>query len=137
MNLDGVQPEKEVLSESASRDLFGEDRVGCRDYPRIHATRLRRSDPFHLADFEYSQKLRLQIHWHIRDLVEKQRATIGEFEPAYAIHLRVGKRALHVTEELALKNSFGQSARIHRHHRPAMAKRNGMERSRDHFFSGP
>ena len=58
----------------------------------------------------------------VGDFVQKQRAAVGHLEAADAIHLGVGERALHMAEQLAFENAFGQAAGIDRHHRPRGAK---------------
>ena len=56
----------------------------------------------------------LQIHRHVGDLIEEQRAAVGQFEAADTIHLGVGECALDVPEQLAFKNAFRQAAGVHR-----------------------
>ena len=46
----------------------------------------------------------------IGDLIEKQRAAIGELEATGTVGLGVGERASYVTEELALEHTVGDSA---------------------------
>ena len=47
----------------------------------------------------------------------KQRAAVRQLEAADAIGLRVGERALHVPEQLALEHALGQSADVDRDER--------------------
>jgi len=44
----------------------------------------------------------------VADLVEKQRAAVGELEAAGAVRFGVGERAAHVAEQLALEDAFRQ-----------------------------
>ena len=53
--------------------------------------------------------------WANRDVgnfVEEERSAISQFESAYAISAGIGKRALDVTEDLALECALGQAARV-------------------------
>ena len=73
---------------------------------------------------------------HVRDLVEEQRAAVGELEAAGAIGLRVGERALHVAEQLALEHTVGEAARVDGDERLVRRARRGVDAARDHFFAG-
>ena len=61
--------------------------IGRGKNAHIHAARGRRADAFEFAGFERAQKLGLQIHRHVGDFVEEERAAVGELEAAHAIRL--------------------------------------------------
>ncbi len=67
---------------------------------------MRGADPLDLAGFEDAEEFRLLVHREIGDLVEKQRAPIGQLETADAIGFGVRERAPDVAEELAFENAF-------------------------------
>ena len=48
---------------------------------------------------------------HVRDFVEEQRAAVGKLEASDAIGPRVGERAAHVAEQLALEDAFRRHRR--------------------------
>ena len=48
---------------------------------------------------------------------------------------RVGERAAHVAEQLALEHRLGDAAGIHRHHRPRRARRQRVNGLRDEPFA--
>ena len=73
---------------------------------------------------------------HVRDLVEKQGAAVGELEAPHAVGWRIGERAAHVAEQLALEHRLGDAARVHRHHRPAGSRRQRVDRLSDEPFAG-
>ena len=116
--------------------FFVQMRVGGRDHAHIHALGLRRSDALHFAHFQHAQHLGLQIHRDVGDLVQKQRAAIGQLKAAHAIGLGVGERALDVPEQFAFENSLGQPAGVHRHHGLGAARRNREQSLRHHFLAG-
>ncbi len=82
MNLDRVQAEQQIFAEASAGDFGLHVGVGRGKNARIHATRGRRADAFELAGFERAQKLGLEIHRHVGDFVEEQRAAIGQLETA-------------------------------------------------------
>ena len=73
---------------------------------------------------------------NVGDFVEEERAAIGHFEAAHAVHLGVGEGALHVAEELALEDALGQSAGVDGDQRTGGAQRNRMQRLRHQPFAG-
>ena len=82
--------------------------------PHVGLARARRAEPLELAGLEHAQQLRLLAERHVGDLVEEQRAAVGELEAADAILLGVGERALHVAEQLALEHAFREAAGVDR-----------------------
>src|SRR5262249_53543176 len=89
--------------------------------------RSRRSEPLELASLEHAQQLLLLAERHVRDLVEEERAAISKLEPPNTILLRIGERALDVTEQLAFEDAFRYAACIDGHHRPARSRRYGVQ----------
>ena len=53
----------------------------------------------------------------LADLVEEQRAAVGQLEAALALRDGAGERALLVTEQLALEQRLGQRRAVDRHER--------------------
>ena len=80
--------------------------VGRGDDPGIDPARARRSQALELAGLDHPQQLGLLAERHVGDLVEEQRALVGELEAADPIGLGVGERAAHVAEQLALEDAF-------------------------------
>ena len=136
LDLDRVQPEQQVLPEAAGRDLLAEVRVGRRDDAHVDLARARRADALEVAGLEHAQQLRLQVQRHVRDLVEEQRAAVGELEAADAIGLGVGEGALHVAEQLALEDAFGEAAGVDGDEPLAGAAGHGVNRLRDRALAG-
>src|SRR5437773_182975 len=84
-DLDGVEAKQEVLPKSPRRRFGGDVRVRGRDDAHAHALRLGGSDALELARLEHAQQLRLLRQRQVRDLVQKQRAALGELEPPDAM----------------------------------------------------
>ena len=72
----------------------------------------------------------------VGDLVEEERAAVGELEAADAIGLGVGERAADVSEQLALEDAFGESAGVDRDERPVGARRSRVQPAGDDFLAG-
>src|SRR5437660_8005953 len=102
---DGIEAKQQVLPEFPRRRFGMDVRVRGRDDPNVHALRLGGADALELTRLEHAQQLRLLRQRQVRDLVEKQRAALGELEPPDAIDLRVGEGALHVPEQLAFEQA--------------------------------
>ena len=80
-----VQPVVEVLAEAALADLVLELAVGRGDQPHVHLDRPVAADALELALLEHPQELRLQVQRQLADLVEEERAAVGELEAALAL----------------------------------------------------
>ncbi len=136
-DLDRVQAEEEVLAEPPGGDLRVEVGVRGREDPHVDFPRARGAEALELSRLEDSQELALLARGNVRDLVQEQRAAVGQLEPADAVRSRIGERALDVSEELALEDSLRDSAGVQRHERPRGAARRGVESARDHALPGP
>ena len=135
-DLDRVEPEEQVLAEAAGRDLL---RAGRRWWRRgcARPTRRVREEPTRSNSPVSSTRssLACRLEGHVRDLVEEERAAVGQLEAADAVGLGVGEGALHVAEQLALEDALGQPARVHADERPRRARRGGVQRARDHALA--
>src|SRR5215813_6757719 len=113
MNLDGIQPEQQVLPKLSLRYLSGQISIGSRQQPHVHFATLGRAHAFELPRFEHTQQLWLQVERNVRNLVEKQSPSICQFKAADAIGLGIRKSAAHMPKELTLKDAFSQGAGIY------------------------
>ena len=109
--------------------------IGRGNEADIAASGFRRTDALELAGLEHAQQFRLLIERDVGDFIHEQRAAVGQLEPARAIGLRVGERALHMTEQFAFENALGQAAHIDDDERFARANRNGVQRAGDDAFA--
>src|SRR5690606_2784108 len=102
-NREHVQPKVEILAKLLLRDAGGEIAMARREYPHVDAPRLMAADALERALLQHSEQLDLHVGAHVPDLVEEQRAAVGELEAADSTRDRPRERALLVTEELALE----------------------------------
>ena len=70
------------------------------------------ADALELALLEHAQQLGLGLEGHLADLVEEERAAVGQLEAADASVDGAGERALLVAEQLALDESGGQGGAV-------------------------
>ena len=70
--------------------------------------------PVDLAFLQHAQELALRRRRQIANLVEQERAAVGQLEPAETAAIRAGERAFFVTEQLTLEQAFGQRGTVDR-----------------------
>ena len=133
---DDVEPVEQILAEGAGLDRRVEVAIGRGDQPEVDAHRPRAADPLELALLQRAQQLRLQVERQLADLVEKQRAAVGELEPSLLQAERAGERALLVAEELGLEQRLGQRRAVDRHERPGGARAVAVHGARDELLAG-
>ena len=73
---------------------------------------------------------------HVTNLIEKQRAALGEFKSTFSASNSTGKRALFVAEQFALEQLAGNGAAVNRDKRTICAFRAIMNQARNDFFTG-
>ena len=76
---------------------------------------VRRSDALELAFLKDAQQLGLQFRRQIADLVEKDRALVGQLEPTLAHRHGAGERAAFVAEQLAFDQRRRKRGAVHAH----------------------
>ena len=118
-------------------DLRREVGIGGGEQAHVDLPRARGADALHLATLEHTQQLGLLPRLERADLVQQQRAAFGQLEPADPVAARVGERALHVPEHLALEQAFREPAEVHGHERPGGPRRGGVDPVRHDLLAGP
>src|SRR6185503_20816047 len=90
----------------------GREQIAVRrgDDAQIHPARLAPAHGPDLARLEGAKEHRLERRRRFADLVEEERAAVGELEEAATRAVRAGERALHVPEELA-RHELGRKRR--------------------------
>ena len=104
----------EVFAEAPRSDGFGQVDVGGGDQAHVDGLGQTRAEAHHLALLQHAQQLDLYGHRQIADLVEKQRAAVGRFEPASALLGGPRERALLVAEQLALDQRLREGSAVDR-----------------------
>src|SRR6185437_15184020 len=75
--------------------------------------RLRRTERLVFFRLQEPQQLHLHRGRNFADLVEKQRAAVRFFRETRRVALRIGERALLVTEQFALEQRVRERAAVH------------------------
>src|SRR4051812_38396411 len=94
------------------------------NYAYVHLARRERPYAQHLLVLQRSKQLGLSGQGHVPDLVEEDHASVGMLEKTHLVVGSPGERALHVTEELALKKSLDHGRTVQHH---VIAPANGTE----------
>jgi hypothetical protein len=74
--------------------------VGGSNDTHIDMYRCEACDAVKLAFCENAKQPSLQLHWHVTDLIEEERAAARLLEASKALHVCTGKCALFQTEQL-------------------------------------
>ena len=130
-----VEPIEEILAEAPRLDLGLEIAVGRGDDAHVDAVRLHAADALELALLERAQELHLHLERDLADLVEEQRAAVGELEAAGAVADRAGERAALVAEQLALDEAFGDRRAVDLDERAVLARRAEVQRAGDELLA--
>src|SRR5690606_28227870 len=77
----------------------------------------------------------LRIEGKLSDFVEKQRAAVRAFEPAFADRGRAGETATLVTEKFRVDQARRNSAAVDAHDRTGRAARTLVNRTREHLLA--
>src|SRR5438093_570007 len=102
-----VETVVEVGAERALLQAARRVAVGGRDDAHVDADRLGAAHAQELAVLEDAQQLGLRPWTHLADLVQEERALVGQLELPELARVGVGERALLVPEELALEERLG------------------------------
>ena len=79
-NRHDVEAVEEVLAERPAGDELLQIAVGRRDEAHVDADRLDAADALELALLQHAQELHLHLDRDLADLVEEERAAVGELE---------------------------------------------------------
>ena len=112
MDRDDIQAVVEVFPELASLDLLREIGVGRRDHPHVDLDRVVSAYSFELPFLQRAQQLGLQIDAHRGDLVEKQRAPVRLFKPAFPVGDGARERAADMAEQLRFEQCLRDGAAV-------------------------
>ena len=107
LDRDDVEPVEEVLLEPAVGHHLPEVAVGGGDDAHVDALGPLGAERLELALLQHAQQLRLQRRAHRPDLVEEDRAAVGQRELALLGRGRAGERAADVAEQLRLEQRLG------------------------------
>src|SRR5207249_9534914 len=83
-----------------------------RDDPHVDPDDLAAADPLDLPLLQKPQQLHLEWHAHLGDLVEEQRAAVGQLESALTLDVGARVSAFLMAEQLGLEQRLGDGATV-------------------------
>ncbi len=113
-----AQPVVQVLAEPACPDLGVEVPVGGGDHAHVDVEGPGRADRHDLPLLQDPQQVHLQRRARFADLVEEDRAAVGDLEQPFLVGGGARERAALVAEERARQQALGQRPDVHRHEEP-------------------
>ena len=136
-NWKNVQPIKEILAEFSLANHLCKVAVSRGNDPHINMNSPGASQPFKLLLLQHAQQLCLQFERNVSDLVQKERASIREFEAPLLLHQRAGERPLLVSEQFALEQSRWNRGAVHLYQVAVTPRAEFVNSLRKHFLPGP
>src|SRR4051794_10948228 len=130
-----IQPVVQIAAETSVRDFRFEILVRCRDHAHIDADGLLAAHFLERLLLQYAQNFRLRLQAHVADLVEEERAAVGQLELAFAVIDRAGERAFAMSEQLRLDQLLGDRGAVDVDEWMLGALRETVQRPRNDFFS--
>ena len=104
----------EVLAEPALADEHVERPVGRRDQAEVDVDGSVAAEALEAALLEHAQQLGLRDQRQVADLVEEQRAAVGQLEAPGLAVVRAGEGALLVAEDFRFEQRVGQRRAVDR-----------------------
>jgi hypothetical protein len=126
----------QVAAEAAGLDLGAQVAVGRGDEAEVGGDGLAGANGLVGALLQHAQQLHLQRQRQLADLVQEERAALGERDAAAPAARRARERAAHVAEQLALQQRLGDGAAVHRDERARGARRAAVDEAREHLLAG-
>ena len=112
--------------------------VGRRDHTHVHGDRLLSADTLDdHAGLEDAEQLGLRLGAQVPNLVQEQRAPVGQLEAAQTPFSGAGEGALLVPEHLGFDQVLGDGGAVHRDEGPLGARALAMDGGRDQLLSVP
>ena len=111
---DDVDAVEQVLAERALGHHLRQVAIGGGDDADVGLDLLGPAEPAEAALLQDAQQLDLHERRHLADLVEEDRALLGDFDQPLLVRVGAGERALHVAEELGVEQRLGQARRSSR-----------------------
>ena len=132
-----IEPVVQILPELPLFDCGLELPVGGRDDPGIHFDGFLSPHPFEGLVLQHAQQLDLYVLADLTDLVQEDRAHVGQLEASPLAGHRSGERPPFVAEQLAFQKGFGEGGAVHLDQRLVLARGIVVEGVGDHLLADP
>ena len=135
-NFERVDAEHQVFAEIAGLDHLRRSRCVAQTTRTSTSNASILAHAANFAAFQHAQQLGLHRLGQLADLVEEDRAAVGDFEQPDAVFVGAGERPFAMAEQLALDQRFGQGAAVDGHERLSRAQALIVHRAGDQFLAG-
>jgi len=132
---DDLEPVVEILAESLGGDSLLQIPVGRRDQAEIDFDLRGTAHPPKLVPLDDAQELGLSGGIELTDLVEEQRAAVGELEQALLPIVRPSEGTALVSEQLVLEDFSPQRRAVEGDEEVVLPRPGRMQRSRDELLA--
>ncbi|HKS81207.1 MAG TPA: hypothetical protein VJR23_06845 [Candidatus Acidoferrales bacterium] len=130
----------EPVIEVASKFTFGHHArqvpARCCHEPSVHTNRMDAAEPFKFLLLHNSQKLRLKFEGNITDLIQEQRAFVGQIKTPNLPVERTREGTSFMTEEFALEQSSGDRSAIDFCEGAILPATSQVDSASDEFLAG-
>src|SRR5947207_2851504 len=98
MKLDHLETEIEILAEQSLLNAFVKIAIGGGDHAHVHLKRARTADVLKSLVLQKAQQRGLGLQREVSNLVEKERAAVGNLDLSFLLGGGAGERTLFVAE---------------------------------------
>src|SRR6267378_1045896 len=130
-----AQPVEEVVAKPAAPHRVLEIAIGGRDDTDVGARGRAGADGLEFPLLQHAEELHLRVERELADLVEENRAAVGDLEASQSAFERARERALQVPEELALHQTRRDRAAVYLDQGPATAGALCVDGARDQLLA--
>src|SRR5215469_15284417 len=136
MHRKDAQPVIEIFAETSGSYIGSKVAIRCRDNTHIHMAGRVVTHTLILTFLEDPQQFWLKFEGNITDLIQKNRAIVGELESPRPVSRCSSIRAPNMTKEFAFKHVFRNGAAIDSNQWPFSAPAARVDLFRKQFFAG-
>jgi len=133
---DHGDPVVEILAEGTIADPLFQIFVSGRDDPRVDGDLLGAAQPADPFFLQRAQQLDLHGRGGLGNLVQEQRAAVGDFEQSPLVRDGAGKCALLIAEQLAFQEGLGEGAAVDGDELEVLPRARLVDRPGDHLLAG-
>ena len=135
-DVEDVQPVIKVGPQAPTGNRLAGSAIGRGQHPHVHLLLGARAQPAELPFFQDSEQFCLGSRRHFANLVQQQRAAVGQLEAAGPPLRRAGECAFLMAEDFALDQCLRNGRAVDRDKGPRFARAQIMQRPRHQLLAG-
>ena len=136
MDREDIQAVVKIIAKPSLGNQCGEVVVGSRDDTHVHMQGSVSANPLEFLFLQDTQQFGLQLERQVAHFIEKQCASVREFEPADLLRQRPGKGTALVPEELRFEQPGRNGSAIHLDEGALTARAEIVDCAGDQFLAG-